>query len=627
MRSYFPLAGTPVLLATLALTAAAAPPPSAEVALRIRPIHPVEYSLTDPTAAEVKSCRVEKEVVGKASSWLVRDAQGQMLRRFADTNADLQVDVWCYYRDGLEVYRDIDTNFDRKADQHRWFNTGGSRWGLDTDQDETIDRWRQISPREVGEQLVAAIQARDQQAFESLLLSTAELNSLKLPAALRSQFLTGLREAPSAFKTLANRQTQITRASRCVDFGAARPGALPRTPGEEGPEVVVYEGASALVETAGKTDQLQLGVLVRVGDAWRMVEAPQLGGDAVEVSGVFALVGSASTTGVAPPSDKVQQLMADLEKLDQRMASVSPQERAKLVPQREKQLLALAAATEEPTLREQWYTQLADGYSSAAMEGYYPAGVKCLGELEQALAKQGASDAVMAHVRYLRIWCDWVLQNQDPKQEYGKVQENWIKQLRAFVKAYPDTEDTAEAYLQLGMTQEFAGDTDDAIDWYTKLATEFSGTPRGEKGRGAVRRLDSVGKRIRLSGPTLRGGAVDLGDYRGKHVLVQYWATWYEPSKTDMAVIQQAYNKYQPRGFEVLGVCLDASAADANAFLRENRYPWRHLYDNNGLEGRLATEMGVMTLPLMMLVDDQGKVVNRNVHASELDAELKRLIK
>ena len=86
----------------------------------------------------------------------MRNPQGETLRRFADTNADNTVDQWCYFLDGVEVYRDIDANFNGKADQYRWFHTAGSRWGIDKDENRKIDAWKQISPHEVAEQVVIA---------------------------------------------------------------------------------------------------------------------------------------------------------------------------------------------------------------------------------------------------------------------------------------------------------------------------------------------------------------------------------------------------------------------------------------------------------------------------------------
>ena len=71
---------------------------------------------------------------GDVTAWVVRDDRGQVLRVFADTNGDRVVDQWSFFKNGLEVYRDIDSDFNAKADEARWFNTAGSRWGFDRDE-------------------------------------------------------------------------------------------------------------------------------------------------------------------------------------------------------------------------------------------------------------------------------------------------------------------------------------------------------------------------------------------------------------------------------------------------------------------------------------------------------------
>ena len=50
-------------------------------------------------------------------------------------------------QNGIEVYRDVDANFNEKADQYRWLATAGTRWGLDPNEDGVIDSWKMISPK------------------------------------------------------------------------------------------------------------------------------------------------------------------------------------------------------------------------------------------------------------------------------------------------------------------------------------------------------------------------------------------------------------------------------------------------------------------------------------------------
>ena len=110
-------------------------------------------------------------------------------------------------------------------------------------------------------------------------------------------------------------------------------------------------------------------------------------------------------------------------------------------------------------------------------------------------------------------------------------------------------------------------------------------------------------------------------------VLVQYWATWCEPCKADMARIKELHAKYAGKGFAVIGVNLDNDRRDALELLKSRKLPWSHIHEEGGLDSRPANEMGILTLPTMILVDQKGRVNNRNIHVTELETELKKLIK
>src|SRR5207249_2935526 len=118
--------------------------------------------------------------IGGFTGYVVRTDSGQVLRRFLDANGDNKVDQWCYFKDGIQIYRDIASNFNNKADQYRWLGTAGTRWGLDDDENGRIDSWRIISAEEVTVEVVAALRDRDAARFQRLLLSADELKTLGL---------------------------------------------------------------------------------------------------------------------------------------------------------------------------------------------------------------------------------------------------------------------------------------------------------------------------------------------------------------------------------------------------------------------------------------------------------------
>ena len=150
-----------------------------EQALNLTPVQ-AGVDCDRPGPQDIAKCKIIAKKINGQVGWIVEGPDGTILRKFVDTNGDNVVDQWSYYKDGIEVYRDIDSNFNGKADQYRWFNTGGSRWGLDPKEDGTIESWKTISAEEVTAEVVAALAARDADRFARVVLSADELKNLGL---------------------------------------------------------------------------------------------------------------------------------------------------------------------------------------------------------------------------------------------------------------------------------------------------------------------------------------------------------------------------------------------------------------------------------------------------------------
>ncbi|HEX5034597.1 MAG TPA: TlpA disulfide reductase family protein, partial [bacterium] len=278
--------------------------------------------------------------------------------------------------------------------------------------------------------------------------------------------------------------------------------------------------------------------------------------------------------------------------------------------------------------RGNWVRQYAESISAAVTAGNYEGGVKRLEMLAEQTSSLPASKQLLPFVKYRLLQAQKDAAGQKEDADYAKINEAWTSGLEKILNDYPAAPEAAEAMLQLGMTYEFNEKPKDALTWYSRLIAEMGSTEQAKKATGAKARLDSTGKRFALKGKSIDGrGTVNLADYTGKVVLIHYWATWAGPSKEDMDVIKEMQAKYGKSGFQPLGVNLDGSATDATKFLAANRYSWPHLFEEGGIEeSRLAQEMGILTLPMMLLVDRQGRVLNNNVHAGELDAELKKAL-
>jgi thiol-disulfide isomerase/thioredoxin len=625
------LAGCVALLSAAGVVTAQAAAPSAEQALKLAPVQKdVDYFV--PAAADLPKCSIKAEKIGKETGWVVRDPSGRILRRFVDTNGDNVVDQWSYYQDGLEVYRDIDADFNGKADQYRWFNIAGTRWGLDKDEDGRIDSWQAISAEEVTAEVVAALATGDSTRFARLLLTPEELKSLGVGAARGKDVAAKVTGALSAFNTVAKQQKALTAKSTWLNFGGTRPGLVPAGTDESTRDLVVYENVVAVAETAGKNQQVQIGTLVQVGNKWRIIDAPQLLAEnqtELANSGYFYQTSSTSRPEIPEgtsngPGAKAQKLMADLEDLDKAAANAaSPEDRAKYNSRRADLLQQLATEATDEKDRTQWVRQLADMISAAVQGGSFPDGGARLKALFEDLQKKEADKDLAAYVRFRQLTAEYGLSLQSSKPDFVKIQTQWLKDLEQYVTDYPKGPDTAEAMLQLAIAQEFAGQEDDAKKWYGDIVKSFPTSASAKKAMGAKTRLDSVGKSITLRGKSTTGSTVDLAGYRGKVVLVHYWATWCEPCKADLVLLKELQAKYGKSGFSLIGISLDSNPQALAAYLKENRLPWAQIYEEGGLDSRLANELGILTLPTMILIDQDGKVLNRNAHVSDLDRELR----
>ncbi|HEY7422931.1 MAG TPA: hypothetical protein VH682_01600, partial [Gemmataceae bacterium] len=200
--------------------------PTAAQMMGYRPrLSGVDY--TTPAADKVDACKVDwvRDTPKGGWSLTVKDPEGNLLRRFVDTNGDNRPDIWSYYKDGVEVYAEMETAqpFTGKPDQYRWFNSGGSRWGVDQDKDGRIDFWKAISPEEVSQEILQALIAKDFARLQTLMLTEAELKTLDLPAEQASRVREHLKAAKEKFEETAGKLTKLSAKATWIHLETAAP--------------------------------------------------------------------------------------------------------------------------------------------------------------------------------------------------------------------------------------------------------------------------------------------------------------------------------------------------------------------------------------------------------------------
>lgn len=571
-----------------------------------------------PRPEDVPRCKIAVKKIDGHAGWIVESPEGVLLRKFLDSNGDNVVDQWSFYKDGVEVYRDIATKPTGKKDEFRWLNTAGTRWGIDTVGNGKLTAWKAISAEEVTAEIVAAVANRDNERFARVLLTPEELQSLGLGKAKSEAVSAKVVKAMADFRTLANQQKTVTPESKWVQFSGNRPGVVPAGTDDSTRDIEVYENVVAIVQTGDKNTQVQIGTLIRVGNTWKTIDPPVIGGEGqpeVAAMGFFfqAAQAARSAAALVGPSEESQKILAEMEGMEP-----GDPRRVEII----QKLVDHAKTAEE---RIMWSKQLADTLSAGVQSGRLPDGEKRL----QALWENAQKDPdknLAAYIKIRLLTADYALAISAPKADVPKIQADWPKKLEQFISDYPTSPDAAQAMLELGIAREYAGQDDNAKKWYERIGREFADSPQAKKAAGTARRIDSVGTVLNLSGKGPGGETVDLASYRGKVVLVQFWATWSESAKNNMPALKQLAVKYG-NSFAVIGVSVDSDTKKLNAYLAENRLPWPQIFEEGGQESRPANALGIITVPTMILVDAQGKVVNRSIQTAELEAELKKLLR
>ena len=128
---------------------------------------------------------------------------------------------------------------------------------------------------------------------------------------------------------------------------------------------------------------------------------------------------------------------------------------------------------------------------------------------------------------------------------------------------------------------------------------------------------------IELTGTSVKGNEVDLKDYKGKFVLVDFWGTWCGPCVAELPNIKKIYAALKEHGFEVLGVAAD-DVDTLQEFLEDKPLPWTNIVDANG---KIADQFGVQAFPTTLLIDDKGEHVKSELHGVELLDELVKRMK
>ncbi len=130
-----------------------------------------------------------------------------------------------------------------------------------------------------------------------------------------------------------------------------------------------------------------------------------------------------------------------------------------------------------------------------------------------------------------------------------------------------------------------------------------------------------------LTMPDVNGKAMSITDFKGKYVLVDFWASWCAPCRQENPNIVKAYNKYNNKNFTILGVSLDANKDAWLKAIEKDNLKWNHMSDLKQWESDAVNAYQIEGIPFNVLVDPNGKIIAKDLRGDELDKKLAEVLK
>lgn len=587
---------------------------------RYRPTQVVDVET--PDKAEWDQCKIEVVKIGKGTGYVVTGPQGQTLRRFVDVDGNQTVDQYRYFKDGLEVYRDIDSTGDPKKvniDQIRWFNTGGTRWGVDQNKDGIIDQWKIISAEEVSMEAVRALTTGDANILKPLLATAEDLTAVGVDKAAQAAVLKSLANVEQVLAETVKNSKIIKPTSRWIQFNCTMPYMVPAEAGKSAQDLYVYENAIAIIENGKETASVHLGEIVRVGNTWKLTVLPRPiegqesfvaeGGGLFQPSMAQANAAAGTPEGALKP--EVQALIDAIKKLDE----AQPAQSAKLEEveayhaKRFEYLAKLAELSSTADERDSWQRQLIEGICNATQMGAYKAGGAELHRMEAQFAKTAKDSPIYPFLIFRRLLTVYTVDQQNAAvTDHQKVRDELLKSLVEFATQFPTAEDRPDALLQLAVIHDLNAKSEEAAQWYSQIVKDHPESRAAVRAKGSLLRLGLKGQKLALTGALLGGGNFNAAQYQGKVLVVTYWTTYCTPCTEELPLLMEMYQTQKAAGMEVVGVNLDVDGAPIQEHITKYKVPWPHIRETGGMESAPAMTYGIVALPTMFIVDKTGTV-------------------
>lgn len=200
------------------------------------------------------------------------------------------------------------------------------------------------------------------------------------------------------------------------------------------------------------------------------------------------------------------------------------------------------------------------------------------------------------------------------------------EQTKTFITAHPKS--FVSVFLLQGMT--FNSPYAELNKLFTGLDTAVQ---QSKTGKWMIKQL-AIMKKTSIGSPALGftqnnvdGKPVSLSDFKGKYVLLDFWASWCGPCRAENPNVLKAYNEYKNKNFTILSVSLDINSKDWIKAVDHDKLPWTQVSDLKGWRNQVAEEYGVHAIPSNYLIDPNGIIIANNLRGDKLEDKLTEVLK
>jgi len=181
----------------------------------------------------------------------------------------------------------------------------------------------------------------------------------------------------------------------------------------------------------------------------------------------------------------------------------------------------------------------------------------------------------------------------------------------------------------VNMTMDEKTETDELAKLYEGFTDPIKKSIPGQQLKKAIdgRKSTAVGAvAADFTQKDVNGKPVSLSSFRGKYVLVDFWASWCGPCRGENPNVVKAYNSFKAKGFDILGVSLDESKEDWTAAIAKDKLTWTQVSDLKGWANVVAQQYKIQSIPASFLLDKEGKIIARDLRGEDLENKLKELM-